>query len=165
MKQITKILLFGVISTLILSACAPQYSAQPTSLPVVITGQVVTAEAGVISSGATMEPAMTPATSEPAPGGQRVVTLNDRMQTITLNVGENFLLELGEMFTWQVNISDQSVLSRVSNITVVKGAQGVYQAIKPGTVTLQATGDPLCRQSKPACGMPSILFELTVVVK
>jgi len=45
------------------------------------------------------------------------------------------------------------------------GAQGIYLAHKPGTVTMTATGDPACRQSKPACMMPSIIFTLHIEVQ
>jgi hypothetical protein len=75
------------------------------------------------------------------------------------------LLQLGEEYTWDVSVSDQNVVSRVRNITVVRGAQGIYNALQAGTVTLSATGDPVCLQAKPPCAMPSIMFEIKVVVK
>ena len=61
-------------------------------------------------------------------------------------------------------MDDTSVISRVINIAVVKGAQGVYSTHQAGTATLTATGDPLCRQSKPACMLPSIIFTLHIEV-
>lgn len=79
-------------------------------------------------------------------------------------MGERFLLNLGEGYTWEVEISDQAVVGRVRNITVVRGAQGVYEGLQPGTATLNAVGDSVCRQSKPPCGMPSTLFTITIVV-
>jgi hypothetical protein len=75
------------------------------------------------------------------------------------------LLKLGEQYDWAVAISDQNVVSRVKNIAVVRGAQGVYDALRAGTVTLTATGDPACRQSQPPCMMPSRVFMVTIVVK
>ncbi len=101
----------------------------------------------------------------PQPSGSQTVTLDDQGKTITLAVGERFLLNLGEGYNWEVSISDQAVVSRVIGITVIRGAQGVYQAHQAGSVTLGATGDPLCRQSQPACGMPSLLFSVTIIVK
>jgi hypothetical protein len=112
--------------------------------------------------------AAVPALSDPpapAADGSKVITLNDQGGTIPLAIGERFLLQLGEQYNWEVTISDQGVLSRVINIAVIRGAQGVYEAHKAGTVTLSATGDPQCRQSVPACAMPSLLFRITVVVK
>jgi hypothetical protein len=82
-----------------------------------------------------------------------------------LHAGERFLLKLGEGYNWTVTIADQSIISRVVNITVVRGAQGVYEAHQAGSTTLTATGDPVCRQSKPPCAMPSRLFQINVVVQ
>jgi hypothetical protein len=101
----------------------------------------------------------------PQPSGSQAVTLDDQGKTMTLAVGERFLLNLGEGYNWEVSISDQAVVSRVIGITVIRGAQGVYQANQAGSVTLSATGDPLCRQSQPACGMPSLLFSVSIIVK
>jgi hypothetical protein len=144
MKRIASILNFVVMGVLILSACTQQPGQGGTQ--------------------ATPEPpTSTPA--EAAAGGQVIVTLDDQGKTIHLAVGEGFLLQLGEEYTWEVNISDQNVLSRVKNIAVVRGAQGVYDALQAGTVTLSAAGDPQCRQSQPPCAKPSIQFEVTIVVE
>ena len=74
-------------------------------------------------------------------GGPTVVTLDDRGKTIQLAVGQSFLLKLGETFDWTVNISDQTVISRVRNIMVVRGAQGVYDALKGKDVFGAAKSD------------------------
>lgn len=153
MRNLRFFLMVTVISVLMISACAPQIPAEtPTAVPA-----------------STVEP-VTPVptgenTVEPLPDGQMVVTLDDRGKTISMAVGESFLLKLGEQYTWEVTVSDEAVLSRVKNIAVIRGAQGVYQANQPGTATLSASGDPVCRQSQPPCGMPSILVDFTVVVK
>jgi hypothetical protein len=110
-------------------------------------------------------PPTTDTTAGPPSSGQKTITLDDKGKTFSFTVGEEFLLQLGDGYTWDIGISDESVISRVKNITIVKGAQGVYTALKPGTVTLTASGDPLCRQSQPPCAMPSILFEVTIEVK
>jgi hypothetical protein len=93
------------------------------------------------------------------------VTLDDQGQTVRLAVGDSFLLKLGETYQWELALSDPNVVSRVKNIAVVRGAQGVYTADHAGTVVLSATGDPLCRQSTPACAMPSLMFTVTLVVQ
>jgi hypothetical protein len=133
--------------------------------PTVLT--VTVGSGGAESSGGTV---LTPEPPTDTPvdttaGGPTVVTLDDQGKTIQLAVGQSFLLKLGETFDWTVNISDQTVISRVRNIMVVRGAQGVYDALKAGTVMLTATGDPPCRQSHPPCAAPSLLFEVTIVVK
>ncbi len=102
----------------------------------------------------------------PAPGGnERTVTLADDSQTITLHVGESFLLKLGEGYDWTITPSDQTIVSRVVNIMVVRGAQGVYVAHKAGRTKLSATGDPACRKAQPACGAPSREFHVQIVVQ
>jgi hypothetical protein len=107
-------------------------------------------------------PIATPTPGEPA---SQIVTLDNNGQTITLKIGERFLLKLGEEYNWTVTVADPSIASRVVNITVVRDAQGVYEAHKSGSTTLTASGDPVCRQAQPPCGMPSILFEITMVVQ
>ena len=93
------------------------------------------------------------------------VTLADNDKLLQLKVSQRFLLNLGDGYTWTVEVDNQAIISRVVNITVVRGAQGVYEAHAPGQATLTATGDPVCRQSKPPCGMPSRVFTLHVTVQ
>ena len=162
MKKIASILIFIVLCILIVSACAQQ---QPTQ-----SGPATSAvkpDGTVTSSVPTVE--MTPLPPAGTPGettaaGQKIVTLDDQGQTISLMVGESFLLNLGDAYAWEVNISDQNVLSRAKNITVIHGAQGVYDANQAGAVTLSASGDPQCRQSQPPCALPSVQFTIKVVV-
>jgi hypothetical protein len=94
------------------------------------------------------------------------ITLADNGKTFILHPGEGFLLNLGiDTFDWAVDIDHQNVLSRVMNVMVPRGAQGIYQAVSLGQAVLTAVGDPLCRKSVPACGAPSILFRITVIVQ
>lgn len=106
-----------------------------------------------------------PAAAVSTPSGTRSVTLADNGTPVTMHVGDTFLLNLGEGYDWTVNVADQSVLSREVNVLVIRGAQGIYRALKPGTTTLTATGDPLCRKANPPCGLPSRLFKVTVEVQ
>jgi hypothetical protein len=97
------------------------------------------------------------------PGG-KIVTLADDGQTITLQVNETFLLKLGEEYDWNITIDDQTIVSRVPNVLVVRGAQGLYRAHKEGSSTLTAIGDPICRRAQPPCGAPSREFRINIVV-
>lgn len=160
MKKTTVLFTFCMIGILVLTACGP-VEAFPAPQE---TGQVATSVPGSTLEGATPLPP-TGTDTGGAVEGQSTITLEDNGKTFNLHVGEGFLLKLGEGYDWQINISDQNVLSRVKNMAVIRGAQGIYQALKPGTVSVSATGDPECRKSRPACGMPSILVEFTVVVK
>lgn len=99
------------------------------------------------------------------PTSARTVTLADDGQTIELQLGERFLLDLGSDFDWTVSVADQDIVSRVIGILVIRGAQGLYQARQPGHTTLTAIGDPPCRKAQPACGMPSRLFQIDIVVR
>ncbi|MDO8727607.1 MAG: hypothetical protein Q7J35_16190 [Candidatus Methanoperedens sp.] len=94
----------------------------------------------------------------------QTITLADNGRTITLNVNETFLLNLGEGYDWDITIDDQTIFSRVVNVLVVRGAQGIYIAHRPGNATLTAVGSPECLKSQPPCGRPSILFKIFVVV-
>ena len=94
----------------------------------------------------------------------QTITLADNGRTITLNANETFLLNLGEGYDWNITIDDQTILSRVVNVLVVRGAQGIYVAHRPGIATLTAVGSPECLKSQPPCGRPSILFKVFVVV-
>ena len=93
------------------------------------------------------------------------MTLADDGTTVTLAVGERFLLNLGSEFDWSVSIADSAIVDRVRNVSVIAGAQGLYEARAPGRTTLSATGDPPCRKSTPPCAAPSRLFGVDLVVR
>ena len=95
----------------------------------------------------------------------QTITMDDAGQTIVLHVGDRFLLDLGAGYDWTITIDNPAVISRVADITVVQGAQGVYEALSPGDAALTATGDPLCRQTQPPCGAPSRSFQIQIVVQ
>ncbi len=138
-------LTLALIGLLAITGCSTPANAQPvvTTIPTVIPTDVA--------------PAAPPA----APN----VTLADNGKTITLKTGQSFLLKLGENYDWTVNVADQTILKRVMNVMVIRGAQGIYMAGKPGTTTLSAAGDPTCLQDKPACAAPSIQFKITIIAK
>jgi len=94
----------------------------------------------------------------------KIITLDDNDKTSMLQVNETFLLKLGESYDWNITIDDQTIVSRVVNVLVVKGAQGIYRAHKPGSAMLTAAGDPICRKTTPPCQAPSVLFKLNIVV-
>lgn len=146
----------------------PSATAQATAVAGAGGGVVVSSPVAAGSSGPLGS--LTPA---PAAGGiiltpvngQLTVTLADNGATVRLHPGDRFVMMLGEAYDWQVTPADPNVVSRVVNITTVRGSQGVYEAHRAGQTTIEATGDPACRQSKPPCMMPSIAFTLNVVVE
>jgi hypothetical protein len=136
----------------------PTDISSPAPLPSTVPSAVVPNSGG--------EPTATLPDSTSVPDQGTNITLKDQGQTIQLKVGQRFLLYLGtDTYDWSVDIENQSVVSRVMGVMVIRGAQGLFEARSPGTTTLTATGDPLCRQSQPACAMPSILFHVTLVVE
>ncbi len=92
------------------------------------------------------------------------ITQENNNQTIELNIGDTFLLKLGEEYMWNVEIDNDDVVSRVKNIAVIRGAQGVYEAKMPGSATLSAAGDLPCREEVPPCTAPTILFKIQINV-
>ena len=147
-------------------------TAQPATGQPSATNTPPAPQATVQSSGTLMPPlpgsvpSATPGVTATAPAGQGLsVTLADDGKTVNLKVGQRFLLNLGEGYDWNPTVADQTIVSRVIGILVIRGAQGIYEAHAPGTTTLTATGDPTCRKSKPVCGMPSRLFKVTIVVE
>jgi hypothetical protein len=92
------------------------------------------------------------------------ITQENNNQTIELNVGDTFLLKLGEEYMWNIEIDNDDVVSRVKNIAVIRGAQGVYEAKMSGSATLSAVGDLPCREEVPPCAAPTILFKIQINV-
>jgi len=94
----------------------------------------------------------------------KIVTLADDGQTINLKLNETFLLKLGEGYDWNITIADQTIVSRVPNVLVIRGAQGIYRAHKEGSSTLTAIGDPVCRAEQPPCAAPTREFRINIAV-
>lgn len=64
-----------------------------------------------------------------------------------------------------MSVADPMIVSRVVNVLVIRGAQGIYEAKQPGTTTLTATGDPPCRKVQPPCMLPSRIFRVQITVR
>jgi hypothetical protein len=97
-----------------------------------------------------------------SPTDGRTIGLADNGRTIQFSVGERFGLVLGADFDWTLGPIDESVVQRVRNITVVRGGQGVFNIVGPGTTLFSAVGDPPCRKATPPCGAPSLLFQVSI---
>jgi len=144
-KHSIELIALTLIGLILIAGCSTPANAQPvaTTFPTDIPTDNV------------------PTPLPPAPN----VTLSDNGKTITLQSGQSFLLRLGENYDWTVTVADQSILKRVMNVMVIRGAQGIYMGGKPGITVLTALGDPMCLQNKPACAAPSIQFKITIIVK
>lgn len=142
-------------------------SSSPTAPTTTVPGTPA-ARGGTALSGPpiTVIPGNIPPAESPTPiravgTGTPEVTLADNGGTLYLASGQLLLLNLGEAWNWQVSVDNPDVLSRAGDMAAPAGSQGYYRANGPGQAALTAAGDPRCR---PQCGMPSVLFRLTVVV-
>ncbi len=97
----------------------------------------------------------------------RNVTVADKDQTLTFQVGQSFLLFLGNDFTWTATTDDPAVVSHMPpDLFAVPGAQGLFEARKPGHTTLTAIGEPACRQEQIPCAVPTpMVFSVQIVVQ
>jgi hypothetical protein len=134
-----------------------------TGTSVLSGGQAISS--GFTSNGDTVTPPANSTPLTPDSSGNLDVTTSDNGRTVLLQVGQRFLLDLGDTYSWNFTINDQTIVSRVPNIMTIRGSQGLFEAHTTGTTTLQATGDPACRQSQPACMMPSVVFSITITVQ
>ncbi len=140
---------------LIVDGCAAQSGIYATTTPTVQPSSTPVPTSTMPA--ATETPSGIPSTNA------LVVTLQNDGQTIHLKNGQSFLLKLGVDDSWTVTLSDPSVVSRIPNILVIRGAQGVYLAHKPGTTTMTAVGKPVCNPGE-VCPMLEIAFRVTLVV-
>jgi hypothetical protein len=157
-------IIFTLIGLFVLAGCNVAANAQPVEAinPTNLPTQIAPTPVPVSTTIPTNLPTDIAPTSVPAAPN---VTLADNGKTVMLRSGQSFLLKLGENYDWTVTVADQNILKRMINVMVIRGAQGIYIAGKPGSTTLSALGDPMCLQSKPACAAPSIQFKITIIVK
>lgn len=105
--------------------------------------------------------------SNPQAGGETMlsptaITMKYNGMNLMYDVGDRFMLQLGNE-NWDITISDPSVISRVKNISVVQGAQGIYTATASGKTTLAAEGRPVCKAGE-VCAQYIINFSVTITV-
>lgn len=136
----------------------------PTLAATATTGRALAAAPTPLPSKTAQVSPTNPPSPDPSAGIQRTITLADDRKTIVLENGQVFLLNLGASFDWRVDIADQTVLSRISSITVVKQAQGVYRANKPGATVLNAHGTIICQPLK-VCAEVTREFQIQIVVQ
>jgi hypothetical protein len=95
-----------------------------------------------------------------------IITMRDAGSLLHLNVGDRFLLFLypdGEPATlgWAVSLgnSPPPILNRITDDLPIPSAQGFFEAVRPGTVSIDAQGHPLCPPLPPEiCERPSGIF-------
>ena len=148
------------------SPTAPQ---SDSSAPIVET-TLPQVDVSTAVAASTSQPLTQLATETPSTGSNTIpaegITKQDNGKTFTMKAGDSFLLNLGmDIYDWTVSMDNENVLRMKTGVMVIQGAQGIYEALSPGTATLTAVGNPRCLQSTPPCAMPSILFRVTVIVE
>ena len=155
-----------LVAALTLAACspaaAPGLTPQPPTLVPAASAKPENTATVIPAGSPTLEYTPSTVPSEPAPV---TITLANNNQSIILQVGQRFLLQLGDSNRWNVNIDNQDVISRLVNISVVKGAQGVYEAHKTGNALLSAVGTPVCDPTQGVCSHLAIGFALQITVQ
>lgn len=84
----------------------------------------------------------------------RVLTLQNAECGVTLNVGEEFDLDLG--LNWTLRVRDEAVLSAAGN--------GTYRALTSGRTKIYATGEPAKNDSSPPNVPRKLLIEIPVTI-
>jgi len=95
----------------------------------------------------------------------RVVTLDDANQSINLTVGERILLVLiNGSYDFVPSVVDETILRKVTDVEIA-GSKGVYEALRPGSTKLTATGELPCHRTTPSCLAPTLYVEFRIVVQ
>ncbi|MSQ15434.1 MAG: hypothetical protein EXR50_06180 [Dehalococcoidia bacterium] len=95
--------------------------------------------------------------------GTQTVTLADNGRTFDLLTGDLLSVDLGTAYQWMVTVEKESILEPLPTMGLA-AMPAMYRAIRPGETKLSATGDLPCRNARPPCLAPSLLFEIHVVV-
>jgi len=94
----------------------------------------------------------------------RVITLDDGNKTINVKVGERILLVLiMNAYDFVPSVDDETILRKVTDVDI-PGSKGVYEALRPGSTKLTATGELPCHRVEPRCLVPTLFVEFTIVV-
>lgn len=97
-----------------------------------------------------------------------VYTLEDNGKTVIAHEDDILMLDLGTLYYWTVTVDDPNIVSSIEipfrwpELDI--SGKYLFIALHTGSVTVTATGDPKCRQSRPACAIPSRMFELYIDV-
>jgi hypothetical protein len=91
-----------------------------------------------------------------------VVTIANDGTTLHLAVGQQFTLSLGNGEDWMVKVADEQVVQHVAGVALPAGAQGIYEARKPGATVLSAVGSPHCTSG--VCPLFRLVFSVAITV-
>ena len=96
----------------------------------------------------------------------QTVTIEDGDKTLTLRVGDRFLLFLKTpQYTWRIAQLDSTILKQVDDASLIQGAQGVFEAVGRGQTELVAVGELPCHGADPPCMALTGGFILKIIVE
>ncbi|MBM3123909.1 MAG: hypothetical protein FJZ87_02420 [Chloroflexi bacterium] len=93
----------------------------------------------------------------PPQSGTHDATMADNGKTFVMNIGDKLRIHLDYSYAWSA--------TSISNPAVIEGAGDGYYAFSSGSTTLTMTGNPTCLNNTPPCGIPSMMFTITVIVQ
>ncbi|MDB5194504.1 MAG: hypothetical protein JWN50_518 [Parcubacteria group bacterium] len=93
-----------------------------------------------------------------------MVTQADNATTVSLVKGQRFGIAMGDTLEWSLTFDPTGIVTRVTNISTIRGEQGVYTATNTGTTVLHATGAPICNPGE-ACPQFRQAVTVTLVVR
>jgi hypothetical protein len=133
------------------------------SITIVVNGSG-TGSSGVSGTAVVSGTPVPAATPTLLPGTTATITQADRNQIVAFTVGQHFLVNLGlpSQYTVNVRVGDPAIVAPVPNAQTPTGTQGIFAALAPGQTLLTVTASPSCY---PRCLMPSLAFEVTILVK
>lgn len=97
--------------------------------------------------------------------GGLTITLADQGKTINVEVGQQFLVNLGGGYGWRVAFEELKNIVAVPTLLPILGAQGIFQPVASGTVSFKAKGVPECNKDQPPCAQTPVEFEVTIAIE
>ncbi len=165
MKRTTIFLItFGIGIFLVLGGmvgCANSSQTAQSSSP-----QTTNASSGSHTTGTTVEIGPTPTHIVINTVSQKILTLADNNQQITVKPGTTIELKLDNKAysRWLVSISQANVLIPWANAPMPTNVQGIFNAGQSGTAQISATGQPVCSSNAASCSKALQQFVVQIKV-
>ncbi len=109
------------------------------------------------------KPVQQPAPSAPAAPALITITNAYNNATVRLSSGQEFSVNLGGNLNWRLAFSPATSVRQVS-ASSTNAEQGAFMAVAPGSVSLTATGAPICAPQQ-ACPTFLAIFSTTLDIK
>lgn len=103
------------------------------------------------------------AASFPFVQGSSTIDLEKAESGVTLELGERFLLDLGER-GWKIRIGNETILAHIPAPHASTESLGYFQALSVGRTVLAATSSPPNHQNAPSCRQPTLFLQIPITV-